>query len=199
MKASDFNLSKDIKFDFAEGMVSFFNSRLVIFNANAIGLLRQNVINEIGFEKARDLFYRFGYQHGYSDFMQMKLGYEWDSQQDLMTSGPTIHTWQGEVNATPKEVRINPEKKEFYFTGIWKNSYEAQQHLMFNEEAKEPVCWSLMGYASGWSTGFWGSKIICIEPVCMGMGHDHCEWELKPLEEWDDRAKPYINAVKNFI
>ena len=130
--------------------------------------------------------------------MQMKINYKWDNPTELLSAGPTIHTWEGIVQATPKEIKINPEKKEFYFTGVWKNSYEAEQHLTFNKVSKEPVCWSLMGYASGWCTAFWGSKIICIEPVCMGKGDDHCEWELKPAAEWGAKAKPFLDAIKEF-
>ena len=41
----------------------------------------------------------------------------------------------------------------FRLNGVWTNSYEAEQHLSFNPPATEPVCWSLMGHASGWCTG----------------------------------------------
>lgn len=198
MKATDINMAKDISFSLETGITSFQSIRLVIFDANAIGLLRQNILETLGWEKTRELFLRFGYQHGFSDFMQTKLNYQFDTPVDLLASGPVIHTWEGIVQATPKEVRINPEKDEFYFTGVWTNSYEAEQYLCFNKSAKEPVCWSLMGYAAGWATGFWGKPILCIEPVCVGKGDDHCEWCLKPWNEWGPEAKPYMDALKIF-
>ena len=169
-----------------------------MFDTEAIGLLRKMVIDEMGMEKAREIFLRFGYQNGYSDFMQMKINYDFETEMDLLASGPVIHTWEGIVNATPKEIRYNRDKGEFYFTGIWTNSYEAEQHLSYMGQHNEPVCWTLMGYASGWSTAFFGKKIIAIEPVCVGKGDDHCEWELKPEEEWGEEAEPYIKALKRF-
>lgn len=72
-------------------MTSFKDTRLVIFDANAIGLLRQNLLlEELGWDKARRFFLRFGFQNGYSDFLQMKRGYTFDSEMDLLASGPVI-------------------------------------------------------------------------------------------------------------
>ncbi|MHB8983737.1 MAG: XylR N-terminal domain-containing protein [Carboxydocellales bacterium] len=200
MKATDFNFVNDLRFSLETGMTTFKDSRLVIFDANAIGLLRQNLVKELGMAKARELFLKFGYQHGYSDFMQMKINYTFDTEMDLLASGPVIHTWEGVVQATPKELSFNRETGEFYFTGVWTNSYEAEQYLTFNETAKESVCWSLMGYASGWSTAFFGSKLIAIEPICVGKGDDHCEWKIQPEKVWgnDPVAKPVIDALKQF-
>jgi hypothetical protein len=198
MKATDFDLSREIKFDFESGMTTFRDSRLVIFDANAIGLLRQNLIDEMGWEKARAFMLRFGYQHGYSDFLQMKVSYQFESEMELLASGPVIHTYEGIVQATPKDINYDRKTGEFGFTGVWRNSYEAQQHLTFIQPSGEPVCWTLMGYASGWSTAFFGAPLLAIEPVCMGMGDDHCEWDTRPPEKHGNRAKPYIQALQQF-
>lgn len=196
LKATDFDLAKELKFNLKTGINTFRDSRLVIFDANAIGLLRQNVIETLGFEKARDLFLKFGFQNGYSDFLQMKLNYSFESEIDMLASGPVIHTWEGIVLAKPKELRYDRNSGEFFFTGVWTNSYEAEQHLTFNRMSDEPVCWSLMGYASGWSSAFFERPLLAIEPKCMGMGDEQCEWKIMPPSEWDDTAKPYINAYK---
>lgn len=199
MKAVDFNLSQDLRFNPEAGITSFGSSRLVIFDANAIGLLRQNLIDRLGWEQARTFFLELGYQNGFSDFMQMKVNYEFDSEMDLLASGPVIHTWEGIVRATPKEIKINRERGEFYFTGVWTNSYEAEQHLCNNNRAQEPVCWSLVGYATGWSTAFFGKPLVAIEPFCAGKGDDHCEWLIQPPEKLGDRAKPYLPAYKKYF
>ena len=198
MKAAEFDLSKEILFDFAKGVTSFRNNRLVIFDANAIGLLRQTLVEELGWERARRIFLRFGYQNGYADFMQMKINYNFDSEMDLLASGPVIHTWEGVVNAAPTAIRYDRESGDFFFTGVWTNSYEAEQYLSYNENAGEPVCWSLMGYASGWCTGFFNKPLIAIEPVCMGKGDNHCEWLIQPPQVWGEEAKPYIEALESF-
>lgn len=199
MKATDFNLSQDIKFNVQTGITTFLETRLVIFDANAIGLLRQELIDTLGWVKAREIFLRFGFQNGYADFMQMKLNFKFDSEMDLLASGPVIHTWEGIVQATPREIHFDRQTGEFYFTGIWLNSYEAEQHLSYNDAGHEPVCWSLMGYASGWCSAFFGSPLIAIEPVCMGKGDDHCEWKIQTPDAWGDEAKPYRKALAEFM
>jgi hypothetical protein len=198
MKASEFNLSKEIRFNADSGITTFKETRLIIFDVNAIGLLRQNLINTLGIDKARDFFLRFGYQNGFADFLQMKVSYQFDSEMDLLASGPVMHTWEGIVHASPIELHFDRQKDDFYFTGIWTNSYEADQHLSFNKYAKEPVCWSLMGYASGWATAFFGSPLVAIEPVCVGKGDSHCEWKIQSPKAWGDEANIYIESYKDF-
>lgn len=199
MKATDFDLRSGLKLDPTTGVASFGGSRLVLFDAAAIGLLRQDLLETVGPIGARRMMLRFGYQHGFSDFMQMNMAYQFESEMDLLASGPVIHSWEGIVQATPTEIRYDRSKQEFYFTGIWRQSYEAEQYLTFNHTATEPVCWSLMGYASGWCTGFFGSPVLCVEPVCFGKGDDHCEWLIKPPGAWDEQAAPYLDALRDLL
>lgn len=199
MKATDFNFQADLKFDLGTGLTTFRDSRLVIFDANAIGLLRQTLLEEIGWVKARRFFLRFGFQNGYSDFLQMKIGYEFDSEIDLLASGPVIHTWEGIVQASPTGIEYDRQTGAFQFTGVWTNSYEAEQHLTFNDHASEPVCWSLMGYASGWCTAFFGKPLLAVEPLCKGKGDHHCEWKIQPPDAWGGEAEPYLNALDGLL
>ncbi len=199
MKATDFDLSKDLKLDASTGIATFKESRLVILDAAALGLLRQDLVEALGMERARRLFLRFGFQHGYADHLQMKMAFEFDSEMDLLASGPVIHSWEGIVQATPKEIRFDRKQREFFFTGVWTNSYEAEQYLTFNHPGAAPVCWSLMGYASGWCTAFFGAPLIAIEPVCMGKGDDHCEWKIQPPEKWGDEAAIYLEAFGDLL
>ncbi|MBN2529625.1 MAG: XylR N-terminal domain-containing protein [Deltaproteobacteria bacterium] len=199
MKATDFDLSKDLIFNPVTGITQFKNSRLVLFDSSAIGLLRETVIREMGKDKAREIFLQFGYKNGYADFLQMKLAFEFDNEMDLLASGPVIHTYEGIVQATPKEIRFARDSGEFYFTGVWTNSYEAEQHLSYHDVADEPVCWSIMGYASGWCTAFFGAPLIAIEPKCIGKGDDCCEWLIQPPDKFGVDVEPYRQAYRDFF
>lgn len=196
VKATDFDLSRDIRFDIKKGITSFRDTRLLIFDANAIGLLRHKLIETLGMERARDLWLQFGFQNGYADFTQMKLGVHFDTEMDLLASGPVIHTWEGIVQATPKEIRFDRATGDFYFTGVWTNSYEAEQHRMFYEKASFPTCWSVSGYATGWCTAFFDRPLLAIEPVCAGKGDDRCEWLIQPPKVFGDLGKPYVKAFQ---
>jgi len=199
MQASDFDLEADLEYGAQEGVNTFKNNRMVTFNADAIGLLRQQIIETVGMETARELLLRFGFQSGYADFLQMKTSYDFDTEEDLLEVGPAMHTQEGIVAVEPIEMEYDRAAGEFYFRGLWHNSYEAQQHLIHNGESDHPVCWSQMGYGSAWCSGFMGMPVLELESRCVGMGDDVCEWEIKPLAEWDERAEPYIDALEDFF
>ena len=198
MKATDFKLPEEIEYNFDTGITRFRHSRLVIMDAAAMGLLRQSLYEDLGHEKTRAFFLKLGYSNGYADFMQMKKlhGDEFDSETELLASGPVIHTWEGIVKAIPTEIRFDRETGDFFFTGRWINSYEAEQFLSFNEVSDEPVCWSVSGYASGWCSAFFGSPLLAMEPTCVGKGDEECSWLIQPPDKFGDEAAAHIAALK---
>lgn len=199
MRAGEFELRDDISWGVEQGINVFRGNRVATFNTESIGLLRQQFIERLGWEEAREVLLQFGYRSGYSDLLELKTGYDFESPEELLKAGPKIHTDKGIVAAEPSEIRQDIEAGEFYFTGVWHNSYEAEQHLIHNDEADEPVCWTLMGYASGWCTAFLGFPVLAIEPQCVGQGDENCGWEIQPPEEWSDKAEPYRNALNEFF
>jgi hypothetical protein len=126
----------------------------------------------------------------------MKKRYTFDSEMDLLASGPVIHSWEGIVCAKPNEIRFDRKSGDFYFTGAWVNSYEAEQYLSFNAPGTEPVCWSLMGYASGWCTAFFERPLLAIEPKCTGKGDESCGWLIQPPAAWGAICDPYLEALR---
>ncbi len=199
MKNSELNFREHLRFHPEKGINSFHDSRIILFEADAIGLLRQNLLEELGWEQTQAFFLRLGFQHGYADFLQVKVNYEFDSERELLASGPVIHTWEGLVRAVPGEISYDRDEGTFRFAGSWYNSYEAEQHLAYNETSREPVCWSLTGYASGWCTAFFGKPLLALEERCEGMGHDHCTWQIKPPEAWGNEAAPQLAALRELL
>lgn len=197
MKAADFQLEEDLEYGMEQGVNVFKNNRMLTFNADAIGLLRQQLIEAVGVESARELLLQFGFQSGYADFLQMKTSYDFDTEGDLLEVGPAMHTQEGIVAVEPIEMEYDRADGSFYFRGLWHNSYEAEQHLMHNGLSEDPVCWSLVGYGSAWCSGFMETPVLELEERCVGMGDDVCEWVIKPLDEWDERADPYVKALQD--
>jgi predicted hydrocarbon binding protein len=197
MKVADFQLESDLEYGSRDGVNVFKNNRMVTFNADAIGLLRQQLIDSVGVDTARELLLQFGFQSGYADFLQMKTAYDFDTDDDLLEVGPALHTQEGIVAVEPIEMKYDKEAGEFYFRGLWHNSYEAEQHVIYNGISDHPVCWSLMGYGSAWCSGFMGEPVLEMESRCVGMGDDVCEWVIKPIDEWGEEAEPYITALED--
>lgn len=190
--------SKEFQFVPNQGQIFLKNNRVLILTADSLGLLRNEILQTLGVHETRKLFLRFGYQQGYADFMQMKIQAQVSSEKELLLLGPALHSLEGVVLAIPDVVQINRETGEFYFTGIWKNSYEAEQHLHYYNYSSIAVCWSLVGYATGWCTAFWGKPVIAMEPQCMAKGDENCAWVIKPYQVWGNEADFIKSALKTF-
>lgn len=199
MKDSDFNLKADLQYGADNGVNTFRNNRMLTLNASALGLLRQQILDLLPIEDARTVLFRFGFQSGYADSLEIQYNYDFDTQDDLLEVGPRIHTQKGLVDVETIDIDYDRDSGEFYYNGIWRNSWEAQQHLAHNRESPEPVCWSLIGYASAWCSGFIEAPVLAMESECIGMGHDVCKWEVKPIDQWGSEADPYIEALDDLF
>ena len=56
----------------------------------------------------------------------------------------------------------------------WHDSYEAEQHVHHYGKSAAPVCWSLVGYSSGFASACLGKEIYFRETSCAGQGERHC-------------------------
>lgn len=62
--------------------------------------------------------------------------------------------------------------------------YEAEQHLHHYGKAPSPVCWSLLGYSSGFVSACLGKEIYFREKRCLGEGAKHCVAIGRDAESW---------------
>lgn len=198
MKASELEYRKDLRLTPDTGQISFKDSRLILLDVNSLGILRENVISRLGAEQARAIMLQFGYQSGFSDYLQVKSNYTFDNEEELLISGFNLMQWEGLAKSVLTDVRFSHSRKELQISGQWLNSYEAEQHLIYHHENSEGVCWSLAGYVSGWCTAFLDTKVIAVERMCVGKGDPHCEWIAKPANEWGIEAHFIIDALKEF-
>src|SRR5574337_693883 len=104
-------------------------------------------------------------------------------------AGPQLAQIKGLVHVKPLELHFDTDDGSFRGRFEWTDSYEAQEHLQHYGPAREPVCWTLIGYSSGFTTYYMGKTIIFKEEVCAGCGAEHCRILGKPVEEWEDHAE----------
>jgi len=196
IKANELDFYTLLRRQAAEGRLFFNQRRAVIFDTEALGVLRQQLITTLGQELAMGVLTRFGYSHGANDATMLGESFEWDTETDWLTAGPTIHTLEGIVHVTPEKIEFDRETGHFHMHGIWLNSYEAEEHLKRYGPSEHPVCWTLTGYASGYTSSFFGRELLAIETECVGQGDDRCYWEIRPVEEWGPEAEPYLAALE---
>ena len=186
-------------FDFKPGRIMMEGQRFLLINANALGTLRRDLIANLGWERAKGFLLRYGWSCGYRDALTMKKRYPNASYDFLNEKGPSMHRVEGVTDGVTYEFRYDLEKKTFTMSGIWINSYEVEQHISNFGISDSSVCWTIIGYASGYSTGLFGMHIVYKEITCIGKGDEHCFYIGKTIEEWGDEIADelhYYNETK---
>lgn len=192
MKAKDLEIKKLLRFIPSEGLIKLGDARVLLVETSSLGVLRKAVIDAVGQDMARRIFYRFGFSCGQEDAASTRKRYRWDSDKEWLLAGPRLHALMGNAAVEPLTLKLEKAGSAFRMAARWTNSYEAHEHWRFFGVSTEPVCWALSGYASGWATAFLGRPVVCLESVCAGMGHDYCLPELRPAEEWGPEVEALL-------
>lgn len=191
MQVSELRLGKLLEFLPEQGKILLKGSRVMIFDAASLGMLRKDLIDTLGMDRAKGFLIRYGWSCGYQAYMSMKKQFQWDEDQEGIFTGPIIHTHQG-FALNEFFCDIDEQTGATYYKGYWTNSYEAEQHLLHFGQHHEPVCWNSVGYASGYSSARLGKKVIYKEVECVGQGDAHCTYIGKTVEDWGEEIIPEL-------
>ncbi|HEX2911122.1 MAG TPA: XylR N-terminal domain-containing protein [Chloroflexia bacterium] len=198
MKAQDLKLGTILKFEEDHGIITFKNNRFLLIDAEAMGLLRREIIAMLGYDMARRLLTRYGYVCGYSDSLRLRQDYDWDSEEEWMMAGPMMHMLEGIVQVHPVELKYSRSEDTFNMRGEWLNSYEASQHIKHLGISNNPTCWTLAGYASGYASAFFDRQLVCIESKCVGKGDSACIWQITRPHQLGPEGKQALKDLEGF-
>ncbi|HZG70395.1 MAG TPA: XylR N-terminal domain-containing protein [Chondromyces sp.] len=162
--------------------------RMVTIPTRAIGMLQKELNETIGYDRAKGFLLRYGWHCGQSDAEKIKE-MDWESQQELLLAGPKMHSLHGYLDVEVVRAKADFTNGTIHHEGIWKNSYEAEEYLKRFGLSKQPVCHSLVGYASGYLTAILGKKVIAREVQCKAMGHENCHAVCHTVEEWGEEIE----------
>ncbi len=190
LRADSIEFADVFNADPVSGRITLGNDRYVMFDAEAVGKMRRELIDNLGWEVARGILERVGYQSGRNDARQLGARYSWPSDEEWLRAGPRLHFLEGMVKVRVRELDFARGERRFRMKGDWIESYEAEQHLKQYGVGSRPVCWSLEGYATGYASEFFGEDIVCFEVSCRGKGDPVCSFELRPSREWGGAALP---------
>lgn len=183
------DLKELIRFEGETGNIWLDQQRMILLHASAFGSMRAELIESFGEEYARGVLMRMGYAAAESDAQLAKRLRSDASLHEMFCAGPQLHALEGVVSVKPVTLEIDPDNGHFYGEFIWENSFETSEHLRLYELSDQPVCWNLLGYATGYSSAFMGQPILFKEVDCVGKGDDKCRIIGKPLHEWDDHEE----------
>jgi DNA-binding NtrC family response regulator len=168
------------------GVIRLHEQRVVILSAAAMGLLRKELIDTFGSDIARRLLLRFGYADGYHDAVNLRERFKWRDPLEGLGSGAVLHTLEGIVRSEIVRLERSDEDGTFEAEFRWHDSYEAEQHVHHYGASADPVCWSLAGYASGYTSACLGQEVYFREASCTGQGATHCTIIGRDAAAWAD-------------
>ena len=169
-----------------QGIIRLHEQRVVILSAAAMGLFRKELIDTLGLQTARRLMLRFGYADGYHDAVSLRDRSNWATPLEGLRAGAVLHRLEGIVRAEITRVDYDPASGRFEEEAVWHDSYVAEQHVHHYGKGEAPVCWSLVGYASGYASACLGREIYFRETSCLGQGATKCSVIGKDAESWGD-------------
>jgi two-component system, NtrC family, response regulator HydG len=168
------------------GQIWLHEHRMLLVHAEAQASLRKELIDTLGMDRAQGLFTRMGYASGVRDAELARIRAQDCNDIEAFMTGPQLHTLEGIVRVTPIRLELDRVAGKFYGEFLWENSWEGQWHRHYYGIHAEPVCWTQIGYACGYSSAFMGRPILYKEVECVGTGNNSCRIIGKPIEEWED-------------
>ena len=172
-----------------QGIIRLHDQRVVILSAAAMGLMRKELVDTLGVETARRVLLRFGFADGYHDAVNLRARSEWSSPVEGLRAGARLHTLEGIVRADVRRLDYDEESGRFEEHVRWHDSYEAEQHAHHYGRSAGPVCWSLVGYSSGFVSACLGREIYFRETSCSAQGERHCSAVGRDVKSWGADAE----------
>jgi len=183
------HLAELLEFRPEEGIIRLHEQRVVLQSAAALGLLRKELIDTLGNETARRLFLRFGYADGYHDAVSLRDRARWSSPVEGLRAGIVLHRLGGIVRAEITKLEHHATSAHFREEVVWHDSHVAEQHLHHYGTSENPVCWSLVGYASGYASACLRQEIYFRERQCIAQGRPHCAIVGKDAASWAEELE----------
>lgn len=162
------------------------DTKKILSTTEAFGLLRRELIDNLGVDRVKGFLLRYGWRLGTTDAEEaMKL----DSSIDfLIKQASHLHLSTGQVGDIKSERFIEKGENEniefIQGKGKWIDSFEAQEHIKHHGISAYPVCHTLTGYANGYMSAISSKKILVVETSCVGKGDKECIFETKLAEDW---------------
>ncbi len=178
------HLAELVEFRPDQGIIRLHEQRVVLLSAAAMGLMRKELIDTLGLETARRLFLRFGYADGYHDAVSLRDRSRWSAPLEGLQAGVVLHRLEGIVRAEIRALEHDASAGRFHEDVVWHDSYVAEQHVHHYGRTKTPVCWSLVGYASGYASACLGQEVYFRESECIGQGAPQCTVVGKDAQSW---------------
>ncbi len=182
-----------------DGRIWLNDQRMLLLHTSSFGTLRREIIERLGQEQARGMFTRAGYLSGARDARLIRERWPQADASSAFRAGTHLHTLEGMTKVEPLHFKFDAESGFYEGEFLWHHSCEADEHVAAYGIGQDPVCWTEIGYATGFVSGLFGQMVVFREVECRGMGHASCRVVGKTSEQWGDveRDLSYLRAVNS--
>lgn len=180
------DLRDSFVFDPERAEIRLGTRRMLLVDDLGLGIMRRELIQALGYERARGVISRIGYGIGVTDAQFAQELRADGTLIDVYRAGPQLHALKGAVRV--EELAFEADFRAGHFHGeyLWHNSAECLSHRADHGVGTRPAGWQQVGYASGYASTFFGRPMVFREVECVAMGHACCRLVGKPADEWPD-------------
>jgi purine catabolism regulator len=183
-----------------DGALFLENERMILTSSSVFGTLRKDLIENIGMDRMKGFLIRYGWNLGMNDAKKV-LQRDLPSIKDILRQGPVLHMMKGYTKVKTLHLQVDYDSsglvKSVHVEGKWFSSYEAEEHFHQFGKAPLPVCYTLIGYASGYYSGICQHTVIFKEIACKASGDETCQYIGKSLHEWDGEVDNELQYYEN--
>ncbi|HTY63874.1 MAG TPA: PAS domain S-box protein [Acidobacteriota bacterium] len=190
MRADSFTFKDVFQVESLSGRINLGSNRHIVLDTAAIGAMRHELMDNLGWDVSRGVFMRIGYQSGRHDARQLRKHYPLPSDQDLLLAGLRLSYLEGMAKARLDECEVDRGAGKINIKGEWLDSFEVEYHLQQYGIGNRSACWTLEGYGSGFASEILGLDVICSETHCRAKGDPACKFEFRSADDWGEAARP---------
>jgi DNA-binding NtrC family response regulator len=180
-------LLRQLVFSPSSGSIRLNKERLILQRASQTSRLRDQLVERYGRDDAFVALTRLGFWSGAEDADFVRKSWPGLDPGDVFTAGTRLHMLCGCLRLKTVHNDFDFRKGKFSGEFLWYGSAEAAEYRRRHGASAEAVCWSQVGYASGYATCCLGRLIVYKELECLGMEHDCCRVMGKPAEVWGEK------------
>lgn len=187
------SFSDQLRFSPADGRIWLDQRRMLLLDADGVVELRRELNRRMGFEAAKALMMQLGYNKGAKDAFLSEKVKEGEKYFEVLRGGLQLYGMTGFASVEVHKAAVVIDKGKFFAECTLHDSVEVSNA---DGLSHAPLCWTAIGYASGYCTTLLGKSIVFKEITCRGMGHQSCRIIGKTAEQWGKEAESFFEDLR---
>jgi len=168
-----------------EGKLSL-SGRLGVFeDVESLAVMRRQMLQSFGFERARALCFRAGFEQGRREAARHYTAFDQNTRLSLQ-AGPVFFQLQGRGVVESLHFEYDLDERTLYRELLVHNSVEAAAHRVAMDTAEGPACWHTAGYFSGHASEIIGRRVLTLQTECESRGDPRCHFIARLDPEWGE-------------